>query len=142
MANALQSVATRAAIDSPQTGHRALFALLSTLQSFVQSAATTSEVETAIERTRTSAARQASSDTYRLVIAVGSNIPRVEIVSRGNADPPAYVDAVSANGTLFTIQRIGAQWFLLNAAGQPGKLTAPAFLRALADGMAPFLRAA
>ncbi len=142
MANLLQSVAQRAAIDSTQMGHRTLLALLEMLQAFVQSTVTTAEITTSIERTRATAARQASTDTYRLVIAFPPNIPRVEIVSRGNADPPEYVDAVSANGIIFSFRRNGSQWLMQNNAGQTAKLTAISFTRALADAMVTFLRAA
>ena len=142
MATPLQSVSTRAGIDSTQTGHRALFSLLTTLKGYVDASVTTAEVATAIERTRVTAARQASSDTYRLVIALPANVPRVEVVSRGNADPPEYVDVVGANGVMFSFRRNGSQWLMQNLAGQTAKLSATAFTNALADSLVTFLRAA
>lgn len=124
MASLLQNVAEQAAIDRPERFPQ-LYALLVTLQGYVTASTMPAFVASAIEETRVTSTLTA----WRLVLAVNSNISRVEVVPRAvTRDPPAYLDAVTSAGVAFSLQRVGGE-YLINGTG---KLNATSFTNALA----------
>jgi hypothetical protein len=118
----------RSQAQDPQAAHRELSVLLDVLASMLDGLA---GVTASVERMRLASMRKSPLDGYRLVIVMGVNVPRLYVVSRASADPPAWVDVSSSDGVLCSLRRDGPNDYSVVLDGATEKLTQDVFRNAL-----------